>query len=174
MSEATSAMGSSDLASATPEERLAAKGISLPPAPDPLGAYAPWVITGNLVMTSGQFPWVAGKLAYVGRIGAELSPDQGYDAYRLAALNAIAQLKAAAGSLSRIRRVVRVEGTMQVAPGFRDGPTALNGASDLFNDIFRERGLHSRMIYTNPEMPLNAPVLLVVFAELGPQEGLCK
>ena len=107
MSEATSAMGSSDLASATPEERLAAKGISLPPAPDPLGAYAPWVITGNLVMTSGQFPWVAGKLAYVGRIGAELSPDQGYDAYRLAALNAIAQLKPPHATITPFRRYLR-------------------------------------------------------------------
>ncbi len=153
---------------ATPEERLTAKGIIIPAAPGPLGAYAPWVITGTLLMTSGQFPWVAGKLAYAGRIGAELTSEQGYDAYRLAALNAIAHLKAAVGSLSRIRRVVRLEGTMQVAPGFRDGPAALNGASDLFNEVFGERGLHSRMIYTNPEMPLDSPVLLVVFAEVEP------
>lgn len=153
---------------ATPEERLAERGIAIPQAPGPLGAYAPWVVTGTLLMTSGQFPFVDGKLAYEGRIGAELSPEQGYDAFRLAALNAVAQLKAAVGSLSRIRRIVRLEGTLQVAPGFRDGPLALNGASDLFNEVFGERGLHSRMIYTNPEMPLNSPLLLVVFAEVEP------
>jgi enamine deaminase RidA (YjgF/YER057c/UK114 family) len=152
----------------TPEERLAQQGITLPDAPGPLGAYAPWVITGSLLMTSGQFPFVNGTLAYAGRIGGDLTPEQGYDAYRLAALNAVAQLKAAVGPLSRIRRVVRLEGTMQVAPGFLDGPVALNGASDLFNHAFAERGLHSRMIYTNPEMPLNSPVLLVVYAEVEP------
>jgi enamine deaminase RidA (YjgF/YER057c/UK114 family) len=152
--------------SASPEERLAARQIQIPEAPGPLGAYAPWVITGSLLMTSGQFPFVKGKLAYEGRIGAEVSPEQGYDAYRLAALNGIAQMKAAVGSLSRIRRIVRLEGTMQVAPGFRDGPVALNGASDLINYAFGERGLHSRMIYTNPEMPLNSPILLVFFAEV--------
>lgn len=150
----------------TPEDNLAALGVRIPEAPGPLGAYAPWVITGSLLMTSGQFPFVEGKLAYTGRIGGEVSPKDGYEAYRLAALNAIAQLRAAVGSLSRIRRIVRVEGTMQVAPGFRDGPTALNGASDLINAAFGERGLHSRMIYTNTEMPLDSPLLLVVFAEV--------
>ena len=164
MSASIAGTGATD----TPEARLAAKNLVIPPAPGPLGAYAPWVITGSLLMTSGQFPWVDGKLAYEGRIGAELSPEQGYDAFRIAALNAVAQLRSALGTLSRVRRVVRLEGTLQVAPGFGDGPTALNGASDLFNDAFGERGLHSRMIYTNPEMPLNSPLLLVVFAEVEP------
>lgn len=150
----------------TPEDRLAGMGVEIPEAPGPLGAYAPWVITGTLLMTSGQFPWVKGELAYTGQIGGKLSPPEGYDAYRLAALNGIAQLKAAVGSLSRIKRIVRVEGTMQVAPGFRDGPTALNGASDLINTVFGDRGLHSRMIYTNADMPLDTPLLLVLFAEI--------
>ncbi|MCU0733186.1 MAG: RidA family protein [Hyphomonas sp.] len=150
----------------SPEDRLAGAGIEIPPAPGPLGAYAPWIVTGSLLMTSGQFPFVDGKLAYEGRIGDEVSPEDGYQAYRLAALNAIAQLKSAAGSLSRIKRIVRLEGTMQVASGFRDGPVALNGASDLINEVFAERGRHTRMIYTNPEMPLNSPVLLVLFAEI--------
>lgn len=150
----------------TPDSRLAELGIRLPPAPGPLGAYAPWIVTGSLLMTSGQFPWVDGKLAFTGRIGGELTPEAGYEAYRLAAVNAIAQLQEGAGSLSRIRQIVRVEGTMQVAPGFLDGPTALNGASDLINEVFGERGRHTRMIYTNPEMPLNTPLLLVLIAEL--------
>lgn len=150
----------------TPESRLISLGIELSPAPGPLGAYAPWVITGSLLMTSGQFPFVDGRLAYEGRIGGEVSPDDGYHAFRLAALNGIAQLRDAAGDLNRIKRIVRVEGTLQVAAGFQDGPVALNGASDLINDVFGERGRHSRMIYTNPEMPLNSPALLVLFAEI--------
>ena len=151
----------------TPEDRLVQAGLVLPPPPVPLGAYEPWVISGSLLMTSGQFSWVDGKLAYLGRIGGEVPAAQAYDACRIAALNAIAQLKSAVGSLSRINRILRVEGTMQVAPGFRDHPVALNGASDLINMVFAEKGRHSRMIYTNPEMPLNAPVLIVLMAEIA-------
>lgn len=149
-----------------PEDRLEEMNIQLPPAPKPLGSYEPWVITGSLLMTSGQFSWLNGELAYLGRMGGELSADASYDACRLAALNAIAQLKSAVGSLDRIARILRVEGTMQVAPSFQDHPVALNGASDLINNVFGERGRHSRMIYTNPEMPLNAPVLIVLMAEI--------
>lgn len=162
-SERSSVTGGSDAGAEATLRRL---GLQLPPPPKPLGAYAPWVITGSLIMTSGQFPWVDGELAFTGKVGATVSPEEGYQAFRISALNAIAQLKAAAGSLERISRIVRVEGTMQVATGFRDGPLALNGASDLINEVFGERGLHSRMIYTNTEMPLDSPVLLVVFAEL--------
>ena len=152
---------------ATPEERLAAEGIVLPPAPGPLGAYRPWVTFGSLLMTSGQFPWRGdGKLAYTGRIGSSLGPKDAYAACRLAAINAIAQLKDAVGSLSRIKQIVRVEGTMQVGAGFRDHPKALDGASDLINLVFGDAGHHSRMIYTNPEMPLDTPVLLVLLAEI--------
>ena len=151
----------------TPEQRLAAEGIVLPPAPGPLGAYRPWVTFGSLVMTSGQFPWIDGKLASTGRIGSSVSAKDAYTACRLAAINGIAQLKDAVGSLSRIRQIVRVEGTMQVAAGFRDHPKALDGASDLINLVFGENGRHSRMIYSNTEMPLNSPVLLVLLAEFG-------
>jgi len=153
-------------AQSTPENRLAAEGIVLPPAPGPLGAYRPWVIFGSLLMTSGQFPWRDGKLAYTGRIGSAVHPSDAYAACRLAAISAIAQLKDAVGSLSRIKQIVRVEGTMQVATGFRDHPKALDGASDLINRVFGEAGRHSRMIYTNTEMPLDTPVLLVLLAEI--------
>lgn len=150
----------------TPEQRLEELGVTLPPPPKPRGAYAPWIITGSLLLTSGQFSWRDGRLAYTGRIGGDVSEVEAYDACRLAAINCIAQLKAAVGSLSRIRQIIRIEGTMQVAPGFRNHPVALNGGSDLVNQVFGERGRHTRMIYTNPEMPLNAPVLLVFMAEV--------
>jgi len=154
------------LATSTPEERLAAEGIVLPRAPGPLGAYRPWVIVGSLLMTSGQFPWREGKLAYTGRIGSSVSPRDAYAACRLAAINAIAQIKDAVGDLGRIKQIARIEGTMQVATGFRDHPKALDGASDLINSVFGEAGRHSRMLYTNTEMPLDTPVLLVVLAEI--------
>ncbi len=151
----------------TPEEKLAELGITLPPAPDALVAsYAPWAITGNLLMTSGQFSYQNGKLAYSGRIGSDLNEEEAYEACRLAALNGFAQIRSALGSLDKVSQILRLEGTMQVAPGYRDHPHALNGASDLIGEVFAERGRHSRMIYTNPEMPLNAPVLLVFWVEI--------
>lgn len=160
------ASAQTSLARKTPEDRLMAEGIVLPPPAKPVGSYKPWAIAGSLLITSGQFPWRDGRLAYVGRIGGNVSAADAYDACRLAAIAGIAQLKDAVGALSRIKQIVRVEGTMQVAPGFRDHPAALNGASDLVNRIFADKAGHSRMIYTNPEMPLDAPVLLVLMAEI--------
>jgi enamine deaminase RidA (YjgF/YER057c/UK114 family) len=149
-----------------PHGRLVEMGLELPPAPGPLGAYAPWIITGNILITSGQFCWGGDELAYTGRMGSDLDADQSYDACKLAALCGLAQINDALGSLDRVKQLVRLEGTMQVAEGFRDHPMALNGASDLINEVFGERGRHTRMIYANPEMPLNSPVLLVFTVEI--------
>lgn len=151
---------------ATPEERLAALGVALPPVPGAVGDYAPWVITGNLLMTSGQLPWVNGELKYVGKIGSDLTVEEGYQAFRLSALNVIAQLKSAVGELSRIRRIVRLEGSLNCAPGFIDQGTALNGASHMINQTFGEKGLHTRMVYSDPEMVMNCATLVSVYAEV--------
>jgi enamine deaminase RidA (YjgF/YER057c/UK114 family) len=149
-----------------PLKRLASLGLSLPNAPGAVAAYVPWAITGNLLMTSGQLPWVDGALLYKGKIGKELTPEQGYDACQLATLNAIAQLADALGDLRRVRRIVRLEGTLNVAPGFTSHPPVLNGASDLIFAVFANAGRHTRMIYTNPEMPLDCACLIVIFAEI--------
>jgi enamine deaminase RidA (YjgF/YER057c/UK114 family) len=151
----------------TAEAKLRELGITLPPAPPGVGAYVPWVRTGNLVLTSGQLPWLEGKLAYTGKLGAELGIDQGYQAARLCAINAIAQLKAAAGDLDRVRQVVRLEGYVHAAPGFRDHPKVLNGASELFNAVFGERGRHARVALGINEMPLDAAVQLSLIAEIA-------
>jgi len=151
----------------TTEEKLRELGITLPPAPAAVGAYLPWTRTGNLVFTSGQLPWLEGKLAYTGKLGADLGVDQGYQAARLCAINAIAQLKAAAGDLERVRQIVRVEGYVHAAPGFHDHPKVLNGASDLLNEVFGTRGRHARTALGINEMPLNAAVQLVVLAEIA-------
>ena len=150
----------------TPEDRLAALGLALPPAPPAVASYVPWAVTGRLLITSGQLPWIGGKLIYSGKIGAQLTPEDGYAACRLATLNAIAQLKDAVGSLDAIARIIRLEGTLNLAPGFTASPPVLNGASDLINAVFAERGRHTRMLHAAPEMPLDCACLIVVWAEL--------
>ena len=150
----------------TPEERLAELGIVLPPPPPAVAAYVPWVRTGNLVVTSGQLPWRDGVMAYEGKLGAELSVEDGYQAARLAAINAIAQLRDAVGELSRVAQLVRLEGNVHCAAGFQSHPQVLNGASELLNDVFGGRGRHTRTALGTNEMPLNAAVLLVLWAEV--------
>lgn len=154
---------------ATAEQRLVELGIELPPAPGAVAAYEPWAIVGDMLYTSGQLPWRDGKtLQYKGRIGAELTPEQGYEACRLSTVNAIAQLKAALGDLERVRRIVRVEGSLNVASGTGQlTPKVLNGASELINAVFGERGRHTRMIYTSPDLPLEAACLIVLWAEIA-------
>ena len=149
-----------------PEQKLEELGITLPAPPSAVAAYVPWLRTGQLVMTSGQLPWKDGQLAYAGKLGTDLTVEQGYQAARLCAVNAIAQLKAAAGELSRIRQIVRLEGNVHCATGFQQQPQVLNGASELFNEVFGEQGRHTRTALGIHEMPLNAAVQLSVFAEL--------
>jgi enamine deaminase RidA (YjgF/YER057c/UK114 family) len=153
------------MSAATPEERIAALGLALPKAAGAVANYEPFVVTGSLVMTSGQLPWIDGVLLYKGKIGRELTPEQGYEACRLSALNGLAQLKAALGELSRVRRIVRIEGTLGVVDDFEGHPACLNGASDLINGVFGERGRHTRMIYANPAMPLGCACLVTLIAE---------
>ena len=150
----------------TPEDRLAKAGLTLPTVPDAVGAYESWVKVGPIIYTSGQLPWVDGDLKYVGKMGAELSLEDGYAAFRLSTLNAIALLKSAVGDLSKIKRIIRVEGTAHTTSDFTDQPQALNGASDLINDVFGERGRHTRMIYSDPAMCLTCATLVVLWAEV--------
>jgi enamine deaminase RidA (YjgF/YER057c/UK114 family) len=151
----------------TAEETLQQLGLSLPPAPAAVAAYEPWARTGNLIFTSGQLPWRDGRMAFTGRLGAELTVEQGYQAARQCALNVLAQLKAATGDLEKVRRLVRVEGYVHCAPGFRGHPQVLNGASDLFNSVLGPRGAHARLAVGISDMPLDAAVQLTVTAEVA-------
>jgi enamine deaminase RidA (YjgF/YER057c/UK114 family) len=150
----------------TPEERLSRLGLTLPPPPAAVGAYVPWTRTGDLVTTSFQLPFRDGALAYVGRLGAELSLEEGYEAARICALNGIAQLADAAGELGRIR-VLRIEGHVGCTEDFEQIPQVLNGGSDLVNEVFAERGAHARTALGHMVMPLRAPVMLGFWAELA-------
>ena len=134
----------------TPEQRIADLGLALPPPARAVANYAPWVITGNLVMTSGNLPWRDGKLAYVGKIGREISGDDGYKSCQLSCLNALAQIKQAVGELARVNRIVRLEGVLGVDDAFKEHPKCLDGASDLINTAFEEKGRHTRAGYHQP------------------------
>ena len=108
------------------ESRLTELGITLPEAPPAVAAYVPWVRTGSLVVTSGQLPWVDGELSHTGRIGEELTDEDGYQAARNALSNALAQVKEAVGDLDRVVKIVRLEGNTHSAPGHRGQPQAVS------------------------------------------------
>jgi enamine deaminase RidA (YjgF/YER057c/UK114 family) len=151
----------------TAEENLKRLGIILPEAPAAVGAYVGWIRTGSLVMTAGQLPWERAVMKYTGRVGRDLSVEDGYAAARLAAVNAIAQLKAAAArDLEKIVTLVRLEGNVFCGEGFTEHPQVLNGASDLLGEVFEERGKHTRTALGIRDMPLNAAVQLSIFAEV--------
>jgi len=149
----------------TPEERLAELGLELPPAPGAVAAYVPWQRAGNLVTTSFQLPWRAGELAFTGRVGRELTTEQGYEAARICALNGIAQLKEAASELARVR-IFRLEGHVGCTEDFDEIPQVLNGASELVSEMFGERGRHARTAEGHMATPLRAPVMVGFWAEL--------
>lgn len=146
---------------------LNALGLRLPHAPPGVADYEAFSVVGSMVYTSGQLPWAPdGSLAYKGKIGGPLTLQQGYDACRLSALYGLAQLVAAAGDADRVIRLVRVEGVLNVAPGFTDTPEVLDGASNLLNRVLGERGRHSRAISTNPELPRDCACLVYLWAEI--------
>jgi enamine deaminase RidA (YjgF/YER057c/UK114 family) len=150
----------------TVEENIRKLGLELPDPPAPVGAYVTWVRTGNLIVTSGQLPWSHKTMLWPGRLGEKVSVEDGYKAARQAGLNGIAQLKAAAGDLEKIHQIVRLEGYVHCAPGFRDHPKVLDGASDLMLAVFGDRGKHVRIALGIPDMPLNACVQISFWAEV--------
>lgn len=151
----------------TVEERLKQLGHELPHAPEAVGFYVPVLRTGNLVVTSGQLPTIGKELAFTGKVGHELHEEDGYNAARLCALNALAQIKACVGDLEQVTRIVRVEGFVQSAPGFNRQSQVLNGASELLVKAFGEKGKHTRFAVGVNELPLNAAVEVAVWAEVA-------
>ena len=150
------------------DKRLQELNIELPEPKLGVGAYRSWAIfSEKIICTSGQLPWKGDTLAYTGTLGEDISIEEGYQCARLCALHAIAQLKQAAqGDLSRIKQIIRIEGNVQTAPGFFDHSDVLDGASDLFNEVFGEAGIHTRTAQGMSSSPLNSPVLIYAFAEM--------
>jgi len=138
-------------------DRLAELGIELPKAAAPAGSYVPTVRTGNLVFTSGQVPFVDGKLPATGKVGAEVSPEDAKGYARQCAINVLAAVDAAVG-LDAVVRVVKVVGFVSSADGFSGQSGVVNGASDLFVEVFGEAGRHARSAVGMAELPLGSPV----------------
>lgn len=160
-------MKDAPLTGETPEERLAELGLELPPVPKAVADYVTHTQIGSIIYTSGMLPWIDGDLKFVGKMGGELTVEQGYQAFQLSTLNGISLLKSIVGELSNIKQIHRIEGVANATSDFTDTPSALNGASHLVNNVFGERGAHSRMIYSNPSMPIDCATLVVLWAEVA-------
>ncbi|OMC14485.1 LysR family transcriptional regulator [Mycolicibacter heraklionensis] len=145
--------------------RLSELGIELPAVVAPLASYVPAVRTGNLVYTSGQLPMQAGELPQTGKVGAEVTPEQGHALARICALNALAAVDALVG-LDAVARVVKVVGFVASAPNFNGQPGVVNGASELLGEVFGDAGTHARSAVGVSELPLNAPVEVELIVEL--------
>ncbi len=142
----------------TPEEKLKTLGIDLPEIPKPLGSYIPFVRTGDLVYLSGMLPLKEGKLLKTGKVGEAVTLDEAVQSARTAAINALSVLKSAIGSLSNVKRCVKISGYIASANDFTDQPKVLNGASDLIFEIFGESGRHARAAVGVNVLPMNSPV----------------
>ena len=149
------------------EDRLHAIGLTVPPVVMPLAAYVPAMRTGSLVFTAGQLPMVEGELAATGRLGAEISPEEGAELAKICGLNAIAAVKSVIGDLDRVVRVVKVVGFVASTPDFTSHPAVVNGASNLFKEAFGEAGVHARSAVGVAALPLGAPVEVEMIAEVA-------
>jgi len=138
------------------EERVKNLGLELPEAPQPVAAYIPAVKVDNYVYTSGQIPFVNGELKYIGKVGKDVSEQEGYEAAKICALNCLSVIKGVIGSLDNIEQVVKVSGFVASAENFNMQPKVINGASELIGEIFGERGQHARAAVGVNELPLNA------------------
>jgi enamine deaminase RidA (YjgF/YER057c/UK114 family) len=149
------------------EERLAELGIELPSAPAPVASYVPVTVAGDLAFVAGQVPIQDGAVMLTGRLGAEVDLEQGQEAARRCALQAISALRDALGSLDRVLQIPQVSVFVASVPGFTDQPKVANGASDVLVEIFGEAGKHARVSVGVVELPLGAPVEVVLLARIG-------
>ena len=147
--------------------RLAELGIELPAAAAPVAAYVPVVVAGNLAHVSGQLPFVGGQLV-TGRLGEDVSLEQGVVAARACGLMILAQLEAALGSLDRVERIVKLGAFVNSVAAFTDQPKVANGASELMVEVFGEAGKHARSAVGVPVLPLGAAVEVDAIVALRP------
>jgi enamine deaminase RidA (YjgF/YER057c/UK114 family) len=145
--------------------RLAELGIELPEVVAPLAAYVPAVRTGNLVYTAGQLPMVAGELQVTGKVGAGVTPEAAKTLARVCALNALAAVHSLVG-IDAVTRVIKVVGFVASTPGFHGQPGVVNGASELFGEVFGDAGAHARSAVGVSELPLDAPVEVELIVEV--------
>lgn len=148
------------------EEKLKELGIELPPVAKPVAAYVPAVQAGKWVYISGQLPFRQGKLEKTGKAGKDATLEEAYAEAKQCAVNCIAALKSIAGDLDNVEKIVKVSGFVASAPGFNDQPKVVNGASELFGQVFGDAGKHARAAVGVAELPLNAIVEVELVALL--------
>ena len=148
------------------EKRLNDLGISLPTPPIPIATYTACKQAGNLIYVSGQGPIIDGKQLYAGKVGAEVTEEEGMEAARACAINLLAQLKKFLGSLDRVKQVVHLKGYVASANNFTAQPTVMNGASDLMVAVFGEAGVHTRCALGTNVLPTDIPVEVELIVEI--------
>jgi enamine deaminase RidA (YjgF/YER057c/UK114 family) len=151
------------------EKKLKELGLTLAKPTPPVANYVNAVQTGNLLYLAGK-----GPNAVTGKVGAEFSVEQGYQHARDVGLNLLAVMKAELGSLDRVRRVVKVLGMVNAVPDFRDQPKVINGCSDLFVEVFGERGKHARSAVGMGSLPNGIPVEIEVIVEVDAKKSASK
>ena len=149
------------------EEKLHQMGLSLPPPPQPVANYVPAVRSGNLVFLAGAAPRLADGSLVTGKLGSDLTVERGYEAARLCGLNLLANLKREIGDLDELRRIVKVLGMVNSAPEFGEQPKVINGASDLFVEVFGEKGRHARSAVGMGALPFGIAVEIEMIVEVG-------
>lgn len=147
-------------------ERLEELGIKLPVPPDPLGAYVPVVRSGHLLYISGQLPLKDGNLTSKGKVGAEVSEQEAYQASRVASINALAAIAKELGGFEKLKRIIKLTGYIASAKGFNSQAAVVNGASDFFFEVLGDSGRHARVAVGVSELPADSPVEIEVIAEI--------
>lgn len=148
------------------EQKLLEMGIVLPPSPEPRFTYVPCKRTGNLLYLSGQDCRINGELMYEGKVGSDLTIEQGQEAARQVIINCLAVLKGYLGDLDRVVQIVKLLGFVNSAPDFGDQPYVMNGASDLLVEVFGENGRHARSAIGTSDLPFHTPVEIEIIVEI--------
>ena len=148
------------------EKRIEELGLVLPTAPAPMANYVTARKVGNLLFFSGAGPFQDGQPVIFGKVGVELTQEEGYQAARLTGLNLIAQLKKELGDLDRVKQFVKVQAFVASAPDFTAQPAVMNGVSDLFAEVFGEKGKHARTAVAVPQLPFNIPIEVEMIVEV--------
>ena len=148
------------------EDHVKELGLDLSNPPKPAGNYVPAIRVGNIVYLSGHGPVRPDGTSVTGKVGAELSVEEGYDAARLVGIGLLSSLKAQLGSLDKVRRVVKTLGMVNAAPDFTDHPQVINGASDIFREVFGENGIGARSAVGMGSLPFQIPVEVEMIIEV--------
>jgi enamine deaminase RidA (YjgF/YER057c/UK114 family) len=148
------------------EMRLKELGLTIPEPAQPIGHFIPAIQVGNLIFVSGQIPAFSGRVAMQGKLGRDLSIEQGQKAARLALLNVLAAIQGVTGTLNAVKRIVKLNGWVASAEGFHYQPKVIDGASRLLEEIFGEAGRHARAAIGVAELPLGVPVELELIVEV--------